>query len=154
MRNSVLYVVLVAVLMIGISGCNSAQKVTISQVPEPARAAIEKLTAGGQIKTIEKETENGKTIYDVEAKVKDKDVEYDVASDGTILTSSESVPYDSLPAAVKQAAQKYFGSAEGLNASKETEKDKTSYEVEGKKGGKAITLKLDQTGKVIEEEKE
>ena len=153
MKYWILGVALIAVLMLGISGCNSVRKVTLSQVPLPARTTIEKLIAGGEIKMIEKETANGKTVYDVEAKVKDKDVEYDVASDGTILTSSESVPYDLLPAAVKQAAQKYFGSAEGLNASKEIEKDKTYYEVEGKKGGKAIALKLDDKGKITEEEK-
>lgn len=153
MKCWILGIALIAVLMPGISGCNSVRKVTLSQVPDLPRATIEKLTAGGEIKMIEKEKANGKTIYDVEAKVKDKDVEYDVASDGTILTSSESVPYDSLPAVVKQAAQKYFGSAEGLMASKELEKDKTYYEVEGKKGGKAITLKLDDKGKITEEEK-
>jgi uncharacterized membrane protein YkoI len=70
-----------------------------------------------------------------------------------VLTSEESVPYNSLPEAVKQTAEKYFGSAERMSASKEIEKNQTYYEVEGKKGGKEISLKLDQTGKILEEEK-
>jgi uncharacterized membrane protein YkoI len=153
MRYLIIVAVLIAVLMFGIFGCNSVHKVTLSQVSKPARTTIEKLTAGGEIKMIEKETSNGKTIYDVEARVNGKDVEYDIADDGEVLTSEESLPYDSLPAAVKQAAEKYFGSAKGLNASKEIEEDKTYYEIEGKKNSKEISLKLDETGRILEEEK-
>jgi uncharacterized membrane protein YkoI len=152
--------VLVAFLVVGIAGCAAkekkeapAEKVSLSQIPSPARAAIEKMTAGGEIKSIDKETEKGKIIYDVEATVGGKDVEYDVAEDGAILTSAKSVAYDSLPAEVKMAAQKYFGSAEGLKASKEMEKGKTRYEVEGTKAGSKVALKLSAAGKILEEEK-
>lgn len=156
--------VMVIVLIAGLVGCNaiskrsegkeaSSQAVTLSDLPAPARATIEKLTAGGKIKSIEKEETGGMVIYDVEAKVKDKDVEYDVTADGKIVSSEESVPYTSLPVAVQAAVKKYFGSAEGLKASKEIENGKTFYEVEGKKDGSTIELKLSEKGKILEEEK-
>jgi uncharacterized membrane protein YkoI len=155
---------LVAVMVVGISGCAAVseheekketpdQQVSLSEIPSPARATIERLTAGGQIKKIEKEEEHGKVIYDVEAMVKGKEVEYDVADDGTVLTSEESIAYDLLPAAVKTAVQNYFGSAEGLKASREIEEGETFYEVEGSKAGAKVALKLTATGKIIEEEK-
>jgi len=155
---------LVAVLIVGISGCAAmlghgakkeapGQQVSLSEIPSPARTTIERLTAGGEIKKIEKEEAGGKVIYDVEARVGDKDVEYDVASDGKVLTREESIAYDLLPVAVKTAVQKYFGSAEGLKASREIEEGKTFYEVEGSKAGATIALKLTETGKIIEEEK-
>jgi len=160
MRHLIFRAVLVALLIVGIAGCAAkekkeapAEKVSLSQIPSPARAVIEKLTAGGQIKSIDKETQDGKAIYDVEAKVGDKDVEYDVAEDGAILTNEESVAYDSLPAEVKTAVRNYFGSADGLKASKEMEKGKTFYEVEGSKAGSKVALKLSDTGKILEEEK-
>jgi len=164
MLYRILQSVLVAVLVVGIFGCGAlsgrakkketpAQAVKLSDIPESARATIEKLTAGGQIKKLEKEETGGKVIYDVEATVKGKDVEYDVASDGKVLSSEESVPYASLPTAVKAAAEKYFGSAEGLKASKEIEDGKTFYEVQGKKGSSAVELKLAESGKILEEEK-
>ena len=164
MQCRILQTVMVVVLLVGLCGCESifgpgakkeapAQAVSLSDVPEPARAVIEKLTAGGEIKKIEEEESGGKVIYDVEARVKDKDVEYDVAADGKILTSEESVPYSTVPAVVRAAVEKYFGSAEGLKASKEIENGKTFYEVEGKKGGAAMALKLDDKGKIVEEEK-
>ena len=131
-----------------------AQQVSLSDVPEPARAVIEKVTTGGQIKKIEKAEEGGKTIYDVEATMRDRDVEYDIAADGTILTSGQTVPYTSVPLVVRNAAEKYFGSAAGLQASKEVENSKTLYEVEGKKKGKEVALRLAAAGQILEEEKQ
>ena len=153
MRLCINMIVSIFIFVLGICGCNSAHKVKLSEVSTPAQATIQKLTEGGQIKMIEKETSNGKTIYDIEAIVKGKDVEYDIAETGEVLSSEESVPYNSLPEAVKQAAEKYFGSSESLNAFKEIEENQTYYEVEGKKSGRNISLKLDQTGKILEEEK-
>ncbi len=161
MLASVLMVVSVGVLC----GCNCfckrgetkeppAQAVALADVPAAARATIEKLTTGGTIRKLEKAKENGQTVYDVEATVGDKDVEYDVAADGKVLTSEESVPLASLPAAVQTAAHTYFGTAAGLKASRELEAGKTFYEVSGSKAGAPVTVKFTDTGKIVEEEKE
>jgi uncharacterized membrane protein YkoI len=164
-------IIVAVVLMVGITGCSSlskqgetaegavaketpAQQVALSDVPAPARAVIEKVTLGGTIKKIEKAEEGGKTIYDVEATMRDRDVEYDIAADGTILTSGQTVPYTSVPLVVRNAAEKYFGSAEGLKAFVELEEGKTFYEISGKKGKAPMTIKLTDTGQIIEEEKE
>jgi len=163
MQFRILKAVVAVVLIAGLSGCKCpfaqkkeapAQAVTLSDVPTPAKAAINTLMAGGEITKIEKEGQGAKAIYDVEGKSQGKSVEYDVAADGTVLSSEESVPYTSLPEAVRKAAEKYFGSSEGLAANKEIEKGKTFYEVEGQKGGATITLKLSDTGKILEKEKE
>ncbi len=156
--------VVVVVVVTGLFGCDTFrqsgeeevpdQAVSLSDVPAPARAVIEKLTAGGTIRKLEKAEEDGQTIYDVEATVGGKDVEYDVAADGTVLTSEQSVPYATIPFPVRNAAEKYFGSAEGLKASVEVERGKTFYEVSGKKGGKPMTLKLTDAGEIVEEENE
>jgi uncharacterized membrane protein YkoI len=163
MVHRILQSVVAIVLIVGLSGCNCpfsqkketpAQAVTLADVPAPAKAAIEKLMAGGEIAKIDREGEGDKAIYDVEGKVGGKNVEYDVAADGKVLSTEESVPYASLPAEVRTAAARYFGSSEGLAAHKEIEKGKTFYEVEGKKDGKAVTVKLTDKGKILEEEKE
>ncbi len=174
MEGRILQSVVIAILMVGLAGCCGqcqrgektqqvekaakteapAQQVSLSQVPEPARAVIEKVTVGGKIKKIEKAEEGGKTIYDVEATVRDRDVEYDIAADGTILTSGQTVPYASVPLVVRNAAEKYFGSATGLKAFVELEEGKTFYEISGTKGGTPMTIKLTDTGQIVEEEKE
>jgi len=164
MLYRILQIVVAVVLIAGLCGCKCpwaregkeapAQAVTLSEVPGPARATIEKLTAGGEITKIDQEGQGAKAIYDVEGKVQDKLVEYDVAADGTVLSSEESVPYASLPGPVRTAAAKYFGTDQGLSASRELENGKTFYEVGGKKGDAAITLKLSDTGKILEKETE
>src|SRR5215510_2149615 len=73
-----------------IAGCASTksveQDVTLAQVSEPARAKINKETAGGQVDKITKEVEFGKTVYDVEATVGGKHVEYLIADvNGEVL---------------------------------------------------------------------
>ena len=128
------------------------QVVSLSDLPEPVRATVAKLTSGGEIKQLEKEEVDGKVVYDVEARVQDKDVEYDIASDGTVLSAEESVPYNSLPQAVRNTAEKYFGTAEGLKSSKEVEDGNIYFEVEGKKGSKMRVLKITDLGKIVEEE--
>jgi len=161
MRHLIVPVLLIAALVLGLAGCagmeerseeGMAETVALADVPAPARATIEKNTAGGTITSIEKEEADGKTLYDVEATVGGKKVEYDVAEDGAILSSEESVPYATLPESVQAAVEKYFGSAEGLEASKELEEGKTFYEVTGKKDGKTRELKLSDTGEILEEE--
>lgn len=163
MKYQTIQSIVAAILTVGLIGCEAisgraekteypAQVASLLDLPAPARATIERLTAGGRIKKIDKEETGGKVIYDVEATVKDKDVEYDVAGDGTVLTAEESVPFASLPTVVQAAAVKYFGSAEGLKASREVENKSTFYEVEGKKGSSTIALKLLETGKIVEEE--
>lgn len=129
-------------------------KVTLADLPAAARAAAEKWLAGGTVTRIEKEEENGKVIYDIEATVHGKHVEADIAADGTVLTTEEEIAVAALPEPVRAAAVKYFGGDKDLRAAKEIEGDKTSYEVEGRQAGKKVTLKLDAAGKITEEEKE
>ena len=171
MQRRAFHIMVAVLLMVGVTGCCGlckrgekaevpetkeapAQPVSLAQVPEPARAAIEKLTAGGKIKKIEKAEEGGRTVYDVEATMRDRDVEYDIAADGTILTSGQTVPYASVPLVVRNAAENYFGSATGLKAFVELEEGKTFYEISGQKGKTPMTVKLTDTGQIIEEEKE
>jgi uncharacterized membrane protein YkoI len=159
-RRCVLAVVLVA----AVSGCAavpglrtgpaaSSQQVPLPEIPAPVRMTIEKLTAGGEIRVLKQKKIDGRVIYHVEARMGEKDVEYDIASDGRILATKERAAYDSLPEAVKTAVRKYFGSATGLIAFREVQNDKTFYEVEGRRGDAMVILKLTDTGRIIEREK-
>ncbi len=132
----------------------SEQTVPLTDLPAPARAAVEKWLAGGSVNKITREEDNGKVVYDVEATVNGKHAEADIAADGTVLTTEQEVPFDTLPKVVRDAAEKYFGNAKGLKASKEIEKGRAFYEVEGKKDDKKITLKYDEAAQLLEEEKE
>lgn len=169
MLNQIFRTILILVLILVITelGCGSKksepaqtqkqetdQMLKLADLPLPVRTTVEKLTAGGEIKRITKDTEDGQMIYDIDAIVNDKEVEYDISPDGSILSSEESIEYSTLPKPVCAIAEKYFGMAEGLKAHKEIEKGMNFYEIEGEKEGCKVTLKLSETGQIVEEEKE
>ena len=159
MRNWLIGSLVIVGLSVGVIGCSllsrhgakeagEGQNVALADLPGPARATIETLTAGATKMKLEKEETGGTAIYDVEATVQGKDVEYDVDSSGNVISSEEGVPYESVPAAVRAAAEKHFGTSEGLKASRELEEGKTFYEVTGPKG----ELKLTEAGQIVEDE--
>jgi uncharacterized membrane protein YkoI len=61
------------------------EKVTIDQVPAAVKATILKEAGDHKITEIEKETRDGKTIYEAEWIADGKEVEIKVAEDGTLL---------------------------------------------------------------------
>ena len=124
------------------------KEVTLAAVSTPARATIEKETIGGHVDKITRETERGKTVYDVEATVGGKHMEYLVAeSNGELLGTEVPAEFSSLPQPVQVAAQKYFGTTSGLTAMKGVEYGETQYEVEGLKNGKKVEVTFDPDGK-------
>lgn len=161
MHSRISWLIIAPMLALGVAGfaagCAStksgnAQKevrVSIADLSGPARAAVEKATAGGQVDRIDKEVERGKIVYDVEATVGGKHVEFLIAdADGTLLGTETSIEYSELPEAVRAAAEKYFGSAAGLKAMIGVEYGETSYEIEGPKNGKTVEVTFDPTGKL------
>lgn len=59
--------------------------VSLAQTPEAVKATLAKEAAGAEIKEIEKETENGQSIYSVEVLLNGQEVDLEIAPDGTFL---------------------------------------------------------------------
>ena len=83
---------MVVVLLLGslvVTSCTLLGKketvVTITQVPPPVRAGIEKVTAGSTIKSIEKIESGGKVTYEVEYMKDGKELDAYFAEDGTMV---------------------------------------------------------------------
>ena len=149
-----------AVITIGVAGLvvgcaslksGSAPKevnVTMDQLSEPARATVKKETAGGAVDKITREVERGKTVYDVEATVGGKHMEYLIdAADGKVLGTEVPIEFSQLPGPVRAAAEKYFRTTIGLIVMKGVEYGETHYEIEGKKNGKTDEVTFDPSGK-------
>ncbi len=140
---------LVVLIATCLAACASprASRVTTAELPAAVRATVDQAVAGGSVDKIDKETENGRIVYDVEATVAGKHVEYTITADGKIVGTETSIPYGDLPESVRTAAEQFFGTATGLEAVKGVEDGKTSYEVTGLKNGKRITAAYDAAGK-------
>jgi hypothetical protein len=61
------------------------QQVSMDQVPEPVKAALEKEAKGGTIGTITQETQKGKTFYEAEVEKNGKKRFVHVAADGKVV---------------------------------------------------------------------
>ena len=59
--------------------------VSLDAVPEAVKAMILQEAAGGEIKEIEKETEDGVTVYEAEVIIDGQEVDIEVAADGKLL---------------------------------------------------------------------
>ena len=130
------------------SESSNEQAVTLASVSAPARATIEKEIAGGRVEKITRETERGRIVYDVEATVAGKHMEYLVAeATGELLGTEAPAEFSALPQRVQDAAQKYFGTTAGLTAMKGVEYGETQYELEGLKNGKKVEVTFDPNGK-------
>src|SRR5438874_10308592 len=110
--------------MLGLVGCASEKvgkevRVSLPQLSPSARATLQKVTAGGTIDKIDREVERGRVVYDAEATVDGKHVEYLIAdSNGEVLGTENEIEFSQLPEPVRIAAEKYFGATAGLKAMK------------------------------------
>ena len=130
------------------SGEGKEVRVTLDQLSPQAKATVQREIKGGQVEKIDAETERGREVYDVEANVDGKHMEYLIAKDtGEVLGTEVPVPYASLPEPVRAAAEKHFGTNEGLTSMKCVEYGETKYEVEGMKSGKKSEISVDAMGK-------
>ncbi|HUJ10377.1 MAG TPA: PepSY domain-containing protein [Verrucomicrobiae bacterium] len=132
---------------------DSSERVTMGQLTELARATVEKLIAGGRIEKIDKEMEKGQTVYDVEANVNGKHMEYTITMAGDVVGTETSIEFNQLQDAVQAAAAEYFGGIASLEPSRVEENGQTNYEIEGKKSGKKVAVTFDRTGRIMGEEK-
>jgi len=114
------------------------EQVTLDQVPAAVKATILKESAGGKITEIERETKNGKTIYEAEFLLDGKEVEIQVAPDGTLLgremgdedDDEDDLTIDQVPEPARAALLKLAGSAKITKAGREKEDGVLVYEAQ------------------------
>ena len=61
------------------------EQITLDEAPAAVQATIKTEAQGGSIEEIERETENGKTVYEADVIINGQEVEIKVAPDGTLL---------------------------------------------------------------------
>src|SRR5437773_11666490 len=94
---------LAALACLFVAGVVSAQekKSKRSDLPPAVEKTAAEVSKGATIKGFSKETENGKTTYEVDMVVNGHTKDVEVDANGAVLEVEEQVEMDSLPAAVK-----------------------------------------------------
>src|SRR5262245_48751807 len=95
--------ILIATLTSLAVGCATGERtVQLADLSEPARATVTRVTADGSIESLLKEMERGRWVYDVEATVGGRHVEYTIAdSNGEILGTETQMEYADLPESIQ-----------------------------------------------------
>ena len=153
------------------------EEVTMDQVSAAVQTTIQTEAQGGNIEEIERETENGKTVYEAEVILNGQEVDIMIASDGTLLgkevedadddddddegdddddddDDEEEVTLDEVPAAVKDTilANAQGGTIEEIE--RETEDGQVVYEAEVEINGKEYEIEVAADGTLLEIEED
>jgi len=136
------------------------EQVTLDQVPAAVKATILKESAGGKITEIERETKDGKTVYEAEFLLNGNEIEIKVAPDGTLLgrevehegDDEDDLTLDQVPEAARAALLKLAGGAKILKAEREREHGVLVYEAQWVANGTKHEAAVTADGTLIETE--
>jgi uncharacterized membrane protein YkoI len=123
------------------------QSLKISALPPAVKATVEAETKNATLKGLSKETEGGKTVYEVETLVNGRTRDLMIDAAGKVYDIEEQLDIDKAPAPVR-AAIEAKGKVLVLEAA--TTNGKTHYEGRVQtKAGKKVTFDLDPDGKPV-----
>jgi hypothetical protein len=126
-----------------------AEEKTISknQVPSAVLDSFTKAYPNATVKRYAKEIENGKTYYEIESREGTISRDLLFEPDGKIAEIEESVPYDSLPPALKDTISSKYGKSAFVRAEKVTHPGKPlTYGVVLKVNGKKREMVFNSDG--------
>jgi uncharacterized membrane protein YkoI len=134
------------------------KKIKLEDAPQAVRDAIEGRFPGAKVSSIEKETEDGKVVFDVELKHKGRKYEMDIQEDGTILEIEKEIKLKDVPEAVLKAVKDKYPKAtiqEVMEVNKVKDKKETPdhYEITIKVGEKEMEITVSLDGKDVKGEK-
>ncbi|MDQ6631248.1 MAG: PepSY-like domain-containing protein, partial [Verrucomicrobiota bacterium] len=144
---------------------DGSSKVTFAQLPPAAQQTVRAQLGSAEINDIDKETKNGKTVYEVGSKTNGQQKEIRVAEDGTFLglvspapagpaptpatppAVSGKVTFDQIPAAVQNTVKSQINPSEINDIDREVKPGKqTVYEVGFKRNGQQTELRINEDG--------
>jgi len=89
-----------------LGGAAAAAALQVKDLPPAVQKTIQDQTKGAEIKGLSKETENGKTAYEVETMVNGKHRDFIVDAKGAVTEVEVETSLDSIPDPAKAAIQK------------------------------------------------
>jgi len=99
--------VLVAIITaLGGAAAAAEKKLEMKDLPAAVQKTVQEQTKGAEIKGLSKETENGKTSYEVETMVNGKHRDFVVDGKGAVVEVEVETAIDSIPAPAKAAIEK------------------------------------------------
>ena len=88
-----------------------AEKIPFDKCPKAVQDAVKGRFPGAEVTSVEKETEDGKVVYDVELKHKGRKYEMDILENGTIIEIEKEIPMKDVPEAISKAVKRKYPTA-------------------------------------------
>ncbi|GMU05388.1 PepSY-like domain-containing protein [Corallococcus caeni] len=138
--------------VLGLAGPAMAKdtELTPAEVPAAVKAAVASKYPKAKAQRFTKETEKGKTVYEVILDSGAAQREVSLAEDGSVLSEEQKLAPEALPATVQRGlASSPFASARIKRAEKETKAGVVRYEVVVEQKGKTSEVVFDEQGKLL-----
>ena len=137
-----------------------ADKVPLSQVPEPVQKAIKAQSQGENLEHVDRETRDGQTVYQAEFKREGLNRHMTFAADGKLLPEQPigeriigqrgpSLSLTDLPAAVQKTVEEQQAGRDVAKIEKEMRDGKTVYNIEFKETGVNSHLYVASDGSMV-----
>ena len=118
----------------------------ISNLPAAVQKTVKEETRNATNVKVSKETEDGKTVYEVESKVNGRGRDLMIDSAGTVLSIEEEVTLAGIPAAAKAAIEKMTTGGKISKVEIVTKGKVVVYEAAFSKGGKKSEVMVNADG--------
>ena len=126
------------------------KRVRMKDLPAAVQKTVREQSQGAVIRGLARETENGKTNYEVELRVNGHNKDVLIDPSGAVVEVEEQVTLASLPAAVRTAIEQNAGGGKIVGVESITEGNVlTSYEAHVRKAGKSREIKVSPAGQLI-----
>jgi hypothetical protein len=142
--------VLGAMLALGFAAAWAAEeKIGLDQLPAKVSAAVKAKFPAAKLVSVEKEVNEGKTVYEMAIESNGSKIDVSLDGDGTIVEIEREMKEQELPAAVRQSLSAKYPDGQLKKIEEITEGESTSFEFVVVQ---TTEVKLDAQGKVIKEE--
>jgi uncharacterized membrane protein YkoI len=136
------------VLAVG-AGIAQEKKVALKSLPPAAQKTVQEQLKGAQLKGLSQETEDGKTVYELETMVNGKTRDVLIDANGTILEVEEATTLDAIPAQARAAIEKAATGGKIKTVETVTKGGKVYYEAAITKAGKGSEIQVTADGAIV-----
>lgn len=132
---------------------DSEVPVKMKDLPKPVQKTVKEQSKGAKVRGLSKETDQGKTYYEVELNVKGHTKDVLIDPTGAVVETEEEVAIDSVPAVVKAEFEKHAANGKVQMVESITKDGAVvAYEAHIKIGEKFLEVKVGPDGQLIETE--
>jgi uncharacterized membrane protein YkoI len=148
MKQSTNFILALLVCATTASSLPQERELKKSAVPKAVLDAFAKAYPNAKANEFSTETENGKTMYEIESTDGKTKRDITFTADGTLMATEETIASKDLPEAVRASLKKDFEKATITRCEKITEGASTMYEVAMKSGKKKSEIVFNADGSV------